>query len=194
MSRKKTLALIGVLLLFALSAVGCENWCRENGFILKEECPDVVDPWPNPGPPIVLEPGGSGTLTWTVGSAPVTQQGPSICPDCVLRYDFIGQGIVEFSYIEEAGGPPLPAETVFAKGPKGTIVIERPFQGGMIWKVNRDAISNPCLCPHLYSGPITPDQLPEEFFDLDQNELRLGSPDGKPIHSIKIQVELKQQP
>jgi len=187
MSKRRTLALTGVLVLIALSAVGCEEWCRDNDFILEADCPPPVEP--PPGPPIVLEPDPGGTMNWRIDGNPATSSG-TVFSACELRYDFIGIGIIDFNVYESGSTTALSGKHVVIENGDYKIEIKRSYLNTFVWEVYDKATTSPEIpCLNVAPAAAVDYQLPDEFLAALDGTIT-EEHHGVTVERIELRVKL----
>jgi hypothetical protein len=171
----KKAGLICLVLVAGLVLSGCgankEKKCREKYGLTKctkEECeekyPIVLPP---DGPDIVLGPGLSNTLVWTIGGSDATDGGTVFdqanpATFCKLRKDFIGTENLHFKYTRLGQSTPQVAQDMIVTSGDIELRFKESSSGAMDWWIKNHATGKSCT---LRWGAIpTPfTDVPTEF-------------------------------
>jgi hypothetical protein len=169
----KQAGLICLVLVAGLTIAGCctpEKCERLHGLIecTKEQCEQKYPPvLPPDGPDIVLGPGLSKSLVWTIDGSAATDGGTlfdSGNPDtyCKLREDFVGTDMIHFKYTRLGQTTPQVAQDMIVKS--GDIELKFKIGSGdtMDWWIKNHATGKACT---LRKGdiPATITDVPSEF-------------------------------
>lgn len=169
----KQAGLICLVLVAGLTIAGCctpEKCEKQFGLIecTKEQCDQKYPIPPGPdGPDIVLGPGLTKTLDWTVGGSAATDGGTlfdSGNPDtfCKLRKDFIGTEILDFKYTRLGQTTPQVAQDMIVTSGDIELKFKAGSGGTMDWWIKNHATGQSCT---LRKGdiPATITDVPSEF-------------------------------